>query len=1186
MWGSSLVIVLFLSAASFAQQGSVQPAPSGTSVLPAEQTSDDNVRNAAMQLTSADIEKIVEAAKADVGLSEEAKARVVELAAGATGQLNRAQQLATKMNEFRALKSTVSKRKTTMQQQLEQIEQFDPQLTGGDRLPELEQQLEQRQADLSKLKERQTQLESQATTRGNRRTEIRRRLDEIETSQNQLRQLLTVPPTAGEDKSVADLRVLEALSRFQANELESQALSEELDMFDAETAADLLQLERRLNARRISNSTEAVKVATSAVQAKRQAAAKTVLQEAEKVEEEVEPWLLSVTKRNRELAEQNSALATEIASTESRLKSAMNRLEEWERKFSVTKDKVDSVGLPASMGVMLRQLRANLPSERALKNAIRARQPLIEQSQLNQFDLADERTRLDDIDREVDRVLNELISQDPAIRLTEEVRAKTRVYLEKRQAILNAYYKNETTYFQHLTDLDFAQEKLANTSQEFATYIDELVLWVRSEPPLVSALTHPASVSKVAIGAADRSMTDWENLRLVWGSTHSWREFAARMEQDVKLRPFLYLAAAILFGVLFFLRSFIAVRLQHIAERTRSSSYSRFMPTIHTAIITGLASVFVPSVILFFAWRFGQNTSGQDIAGAMAIAGKYVGSVLLPIALLKHVFRHNGLAEAHFDASPRVVRVMRSNIRWFPMVFVPLLIAGVMARATSSPASGGVVYRLFFITSCFVVSVFVWRVFHPRLGILSDYLSQNEGSWLDRLQAVWFFGGVLTPIGLAILSGFGYAYSSQVIAHRLFLTMTAGALLLVLRGLAMRLLLVHRRKLSIEQARARYEEFARKQANADEAGEVQPQNTLGNQNLPGVGVTADGIAVEEDPLADLRANTAQSRRLLSTVLFGAAIIVGWMIWNDILPAFGFLESWPLWNSRQQVAEVVTNDRGLREISTSEILDPVTVPDIVISVLIAGISLVSARDLPGLLEIAVLKRLPLENSVRYAITTLARYAIAMMGLIFACRWAGLHWQQVQWMATALTFGLAFGLQEMFANFVSGVIILFERPIRVGDIVTIDDVTGVVSRVRIRATTVTNWDRKDYIVPNKDFITGRLLNWTLSDNVNRLVIEVGVAYGTDTTKAKKQLVDIAQRHAIIVDEPAPSATFEEFGDSSLKLVLRCFISMDDMPMRLTVIDELHTRIDREFAESGIEIAFPQQDVHVRHMPPPTK
>jgi potassium efflux system protein len=170
--------------------------------------------------------------------------------------------------------------------------------------------------------------------------------------------------------------------------------------------------------------------------------------------------------------------------------------------------------------------------------------------------------------------------------------------------------------------------------------------------------------------------------------------------------------------------------------------------------------------------------------------------------------------------------------------------------------------------------------------------------------------------------------------------------------------------------------------------------------------------------------------------------------------------------------------------------------------------------------------------------------------------------------------------MFANFVAGLIILLERPIRVGDIVTVDDVTGVVSRIRIRATSITNWDRKEYVVPNKEFITGRLLNWTLSDKINRIVINVGLAYGSDTDRARELLLQAAKDHPLILDDPPSIATFEGFGDNSLNLVLRTYLPT--LENRLEVIHELHTAIDQAFRKEGLEIAFPQRDLHVRTFP----
>jgi potassium efflux system protein len=185
--------------------------------------------------------------------------------------------------------------------------------------------------------------------------------------------------------------------------------------------------------------------------------------------------------------------------------------------------------------------------------------------------------------------------------------------------------------------------------------------------------------------------------------------------------------------------------------------------------------------------------------------------------------------------------------------------------------------------------------------------------------------------------------------------------------------------------------------------------------------------------------------------------------------------------------------------------------------------------------------------------------------------------VQWLATALTFGLAFGLQEIFANFVAGIILMFERPMRIGDMITVDDYTGTVTKIRTRATTIVNWDRKEYVIPNKDFITGRLVNWTLTDEVNRLIVNVGVAYGSDVEKAKQILLDICQSHPCVLSDPPTTVTFQEFGDSTLNLVLRTFLPT--LENRLAVIDSLHMQINNAFKQNQIEIAFPQRDLHIR-------
>ena len=159
---------------------------------------------------------------------------------------------------------------------------------------------------------------------------------------------------------------------------------------------------------------------------------------------------------------------------------------------------------------------------------------------------------------------------------------------------------------------------------------------------------------------------------------------------------------------------------------------------------------------------------------------------------------------------------------------------------------------------------------------------------------------------------------------------------------------------------------------------------------------------------------------------------------------------------------------------------------------------------------------MDAGARYAYTTISRYTITTVGVIVTLGLLGVRWSSLQWLIAALSVGLGFGLQEIVANFVSGLIVLFERPFRIGDLVTIGDTSGRVNRIRIRATTILDWDRRELIVPNKEFITGKLINWSLTDQTTRIGVSVGVAYGTDTALVKEILNKIAREHPLVLKE----------------------------------------------------------------------
>jgi potassium efflux system protein len=299
------------------------------------------------------------------------------------------------------------------------------------------------------------------------------------------------------------------------------------------------------------------------------------------------------------------------------------------------------------------------------------------------------------------------------------------------------------------------------------------------------------------------------------------------------------------------------------------------------------------------------------------------------------------------------------------------------------------------------------------------------------------------------------------------------------------------------------------------------------------------------------------------VLVGVVLSLS-ALWSDLLPALTVLEGVRLPMTRAMMVDGVEQQVA------------VTLNDALLALLVLVATLYASKNLSGILGFTLLRRVAGDAGVQYAIVTLCQYALVAAGALYAFSILGVQWSKLQWLVAALGVGLGFGLQEIVANFVSGIILLLERPVRVGDIVTVGDATGKVSRIRIRATTIVDWDRKELLVPNKEFITGRLLNWTLSNDVVRMIIPVGIAYGSDARLARQLLQDAAAENEHVLEDPVPLIVFNSFGDNALGLELRVYLS--SMVNWLTVQTGLHDAIYEKFIDAGIEISFPQRDVHL--------
>lgn len=249
-----------------------------------------------------------------------------------------------------------------------------------------------------------------------------------------------------------------------------------------------------------------------------------------------------------------------------------------------------------------------------------------------------------------------------------------------------------------------------------------------------------------------------------------------------------------------------------------------------------------------------------------------------------------------------------------------------------------------------------------------------------------------------------------------------------------------------------------------------------------------------------------------------------------------------------------------------------------------IAVVGAARLVGtLVSSRLLARTPMEPGLRYAVGRITYYVLLVVGLMVALHTAGIEMSSLAVVLGALGIGIGFGLQNIVTNFVGGLILLVERPINVGDRVEVGGMGGRVQRIGARSTTILTNDNITMIVPNSDFVTQRIVNWSHGDPRIRFRIRVGVAYGSDLARVRHALFEVAASHPGILPEPPPTVFFDGFGDSSLDMELAVWTrEFAQNPRQFR--SDLNFAVDAAFRRHGITIPFPQRDVHVRDSTPP--
>jgi potassium efflux system protein len=720
---------------------------------------------------------------------------------------------------------------------------------------------------------------------------------------------------------------------------------------------------------------------------------------------------------------------------------------------------------------------------------------------------------LGDIDTELDKVEQQLNSANDP----EQTKA-----LAARKKILRAMSLDiDHCLVDILIPSGVTLDQLSHIIDEYQHLIDTNLLWVRSDKPVrLSDVTRLLTVAR-----------QFEAQPIAMVATSFWT--------NVKARPYLATAFVLLtLALALSYRHFIR-RITALSGSLSGSNAMRLWPTIQGVCYTICAALPVWLALTAISWFLGHYAEPESTESSFADALGATALVFLPLEILRQLIRPHGIATAHFGWPQLVIKPLGQAVRrfgWIGLTLVFLTTFLLLERYVHREISA--LARIVFATLMIFIASTLWKLLGLKSGVVAGLEATQPDSLLAKLTWIWRPLLIATPIFLAGLSLSGYAYAAGQLTISLYQTIWLAVAASVLQGIAERWLLVSKRRIALRQLK---EQVAiKEQAEAS-------------------GAKAETLDVNQMKLSAI---DQQTHRLINASVIILLFFGLIWIWSPVLPALSFLDSIVLWQETSPDGTIVST------VALSNVL--IALPTLLIT-------FVLVRNTPGLLEALILQRLPLDNAARYAMNTLISYIFAFCGVIVVAGTLGLRWSSVQWLAAGLSVGLGFGLQEVVANFVCGLIVLFEQPIRVGDVVTIDTVTGIVSRIRMRATTVTTYDRQEFVIPNKDLITGRVINWTLSDSVNRSLVRVGVAYGTDTRRVGALLKEICHQTPHILKEPAPIITFDEFGDSTLNFAVRFYLASLDN--RFATVNELHNAISERFAEENIEIAFPQMDVHMK-------
>jgi potassium efflux system protein len=1092
----------------------------------------------------------------DAAMSEELKREILDHCDTAIAALEQAAANRTARDDFDRARSGVERERRRLQAQLEGPEP-EPELPVPDQpsVVQIEDALAAERAHLaasrSALESLQRLGEENAATRGR----ISQRLGELDLELERLDDELR----RQEESAVrADLK---AAGRYRILALREAATTEQ-EMLKARRMllrdrSILLPIEIDLAQRRVELTGDLVSQLETAAHRLRQEAAlesfARIREHSRALSTDV-PELAPLASEVEELAEMLWAPDGVVALSEQvvqDLEAARRHQSELNRIAELTARKFKAYGFRGSLSRWWPDIPEDFPEPGQIDAVIDDLEREIPEVEHRMILLEQQRARSLEVRRDSLLQLESAGAAKPDAALAGRVRQ----LLASRQDLLDDLILRGGRYLDRLVEYRRVAAAFRTKVTEVERFLYAKLLWSRSVP-------RPIIPRAGDIGAAFGWLVSPAHLQSVNLVGFNFRGFA--------------LTGALILIALLLFRQPLQRRLVVLADRVNDPERDSVGHTTRAVAITLALAAPVP-LALAITGSFLATVGESAYWAAAARAASEVAMVAALLELARQIFAPRGLAEAHFSWPTHATKPLFRGLIWteaigLPLLFVALhlLFAGMRLDSPDNlQAYNNSLGRMAFIAALSAIGLTILGILRPERKVERS-ASEVRVPWPERFSDYAFpsaFLGaypliVVTTLVPSILAAFGFYVTGALFAYQMLRTLLLA--LVVLIGSAW----VHRFRIVRRNRRI-------------------------------VNATIDGNDLKSQK--EFEAAERQTRQLFRFAVISVLAFGLFSIWSDALPMLQLLKRVQV-VPRIQVIEATDPTDVLRPAPAAEsatpetptgqdgdaaaqdeaadgspgaaaATNPVTLWSLIEAIIAGLITFVLVKNLPGVIEIILRRRTTLDGGARVAFSTLVRYTISILGTIVVFGLLGLTWSKVQWLAAALTFGLGFGLQEIVANFVSGIILLVERPVRVGDVVTIGNLMGKVTRIQIRATTITLWDRSEMIVPNKEFITTKLVNWTLSDSKRRIEIPLRIAYGADLDEVRSTLVEIAEAHPSVLDEPAPHTLLLAFGEDAIQIELRFVV---DFGEGLTTKDQVQMSIDKAFREKGIEFALPKREI----------